>query len=1107
MIEFYEAAVAQSIEFGTVRDLIDRRAEAQPADVFLISPETGRELTFEELRQQCHHLYRRFRRLGLEHGDKIAFLMDNGLFAANLFLGAMYGGFVIVPLNLRAGTSQLSYTLNHCDAKFVFVGNEYRPLIQEVIKNVSRSVEVIPADHDLDEAEMPIDPGTLPPVIPEDAALIMYSSGTVGQPNGAVHSHRSILAHGRNTISSYRLTPEDRSLLVLPLYHINAECVTLIPTLMSGGSVVVPHGFVVSEFWNWLNDQRCTWSALVPTIIAQLLDWKDPKAESREAALRRLRFLRSSSAPLSPSMHREFLDKFKVLLVQAMGSSEAGNVFSNPLPPGANKIGSAGLPWGFETKVVGSEGAELAAGEPGEVLVRGAGLMQGYYKDKAGTTAAVDADGWIHTGDLAYRDEDGYFFVVGRSKELIIKGGMNIAPKQIDEVLESHPAVLEAAAVGVPDRHVGEDVVAFAILRSGMRCDERELLRFCETRLGPFKTPTRIHFVPDLPKGPSGKIQRLRLVTEAQRLALVTPASETVPSAPTADAENNPLFANEGHIEQIIAGVWSDVLAQPRIDPQVDFFALGGQSLLAIQCLSRLREKLPVILSLADFFENATVGRQAALVRKRVLEAHAQAAALSAHSNDDKEPIPRRDRTLPCPLSPSQERLWFMEQLTPGEPVYNEAEAVRLRGKFDVAALERALNSVIARHEILRTTIEVVDERPIAVVHETWPTLLKRIDLRALSIDAREAELARLLVDEPRHIYRLESEPGVRFAVIQLSADEHVFILMMHHMICDRLSVGILWRELGALYESLLHGQRSSLPTMPIQYGDYATWLRQPIRQSQFEEDVAFWKENLRGAPTVIDLPADRPRPSTNSYRGDELHFHLDSALAKDVRRLCREERTSLFALFAAALNALLFRYTGQDDILIGIPIAERDRPELQSMIGFLVQTHALRTHLTGDVTFRELMASVQQGLMAVYAHRAVPFAEVVAALQPERSLSHAPLFQVMLNWRDRNAQLQFIGLPGLAVQPLQAQAKISKFDVTLFVTDTETSIELEFEYSTDLFDASRIERMFGHLRTLLEGVVTNPEQPLAQLPLLTRDERHQLLVEWNTVHADAGQN
>ena len=657
--------MTEDSEINTVRDLIDWMACARPDVAFLISPETGRVSSFKEVQEQVRHLGGRFRELGLERGDKIAFLMDNGLFTAQLFLGAMYGGFVSVPLNARAGVSQLSYMLDHCDAKVAFVGSGYNALIKEAMTSLRRPVAVISAEPDgcLEVSESSSLTGTSTSLTAEDPCLLMYSSGTTGQPKGAVHTHRSVLAHGRNSARSHQITAADRSLLVLPLYHINAECVTLMPTLMSGGSVVIPRGFVVSDFWNWLDDYHCTWSAVVPTIISQLLDWKDPKAESRAACFQRIRFLRTSSAPLSPSLHHEFIEKFKLPLIQAMGSSEAGNVFSNPVPPGANKIGSPGLPWGFETRIVDREGAETPIGEPGEVLLRGDGMMRGYYKDPAGTAAALDAEGWLHTGDLAYQDEDGYFFVVGRSKELIIKGGMNIAPKQIDEILESHPAVLEAAAVGVPDRYVGEDVVAFAVLRDGMSCDEGELLSFCESRLGHFKTPSRIHFVRDLPKGPSGKVQRLKLQEDLAERSFSLTASGVQDQIRSSDEAR----ASSAQIEKIIAETWANLLKLPSVDPQSNFFSLGGHSLLAIQCLARLRDKLTIRMSLSDFFENPTIAEQAALIRSRVEFGAGSSADASASLRPDlshdaapsfaAETIPPRDRSRPCPLSPNQRRL------------------------------------------------------------------------------------------------------------------------------------------------------------------------------------------------------------------------------------------------------------------------------------------------------------------------------------------------------------------------------------------------------------------------------------------------------------------
>ena len=1088
----------------TVRDLVDRMAILQPELPYLICAETGRTVSFREFKSHAKSIGVELVQIGASKKDKIAFLTDNSVGAAELLLGVMYAGFVAVPLNVRAGISQLSYMIEHSDAKIIYVHDKYRSLLDEATININRNYQTIPLSGEPFSKcdDDPLFLRRLPPLQPDDPAMLVYSSGTTGQPKGAVHTQKSILAHGRNSILAHELTPEDRSLLVLPIYHINAECVTLIPTLMSGGSVVVTRGFVVSEFWNWLDDYRCTWSALVPTIIAQLLDWKDPKAESRAACFKRIRFLRSSSAPLSPALHCEFLDKFRLPLIQAMGSSEGGNVFSNPVPPGRNKIGSPGLPWGFDVRIVGRGGEDVPAGEPGELLIRGDGMMQGYYKDPAGTAAALDPDRWLHTGDLAYLDEDGYAFVVGRSKELIIKGGMNIAPKQIDEVLESHPSVLEAAAVGVPDRYVGEEVVAFAVLRDKAQCEESELLAFCESRLGHFKTPARILFVSDLPKGPSGKVQRLKLLEKTSNFS----DSRAAPAGKDLTRSYETTF-DLTQIEDIIGEAWAKLLKHPDVDRLSNFFSLGGDSLLAIQCLAALRDKLPVRLSIAEFFENATVADQATLIRQRLAldGAPATEAAVSPDAPSSnmvsqaavRESIPLRDRSPPYPLSPNQRRLWFMEQLIGAEPVYNEAEAVRLKGELKADVLEKALAAIVARHDNLRTTFRVIDNEPMSILHNSWPFECTKIDLSALPSAKREEEVERLLIDEPRRPYHLEREPAFRVTLIRLGSAEHVLIVMMHHILCDWASMGNVWRDLSAFYGAECRSEPVALAALPIRHGEYAARQHELLSRRAFAKDLEYWRDKLRGAPALLELPADRARPPVLSYKGARLRFEVPGNLTQALRACGRREKVSLFTVFAAALDALLYRYTGREDIIIGIPLSDRDESEIQNVIGFFLHTHALRTRLSGGLSFRELLFRVQKDVLDLYVHRAPPFDEVVSAVQPTRSSSYSPIFQVMLNWRGGDQLLSRIGLNGLEAQSVLAESRTSKFDLTLMLTDAGDAIDLEIEYSTDLFDAARIERMAGHFNTLLEGIANDPSGRLSDLPLLTEAERHQL-IDWN---------
>ena len=692
---------------------------------------------------------------------------------------------------------------------------------------------------------------------------------------------------------------------------------------------------------------------------------------------------------------------------------------------------------------------------------------------------------------------------------------MNIAPKQVDEILESHPAVMEAAAVGVPDRYLGEDLVAFAVLRTGASCDERELLSFCEKQLGHFKTPTRIHFTKDLPKGPSGKVQRLKLQEQASQLSASSERSayqdENTESGhrQVSNPEVSPT-----PIEEIIAEAWAKLLTLPKVDVNSNFFSLGGHSLLAMQGLSLLRETLPITLSLSDFFQNPTVAQQAKLIRERLRPDDLSLAASTVAWEQEllqksgapavAVKIPPRNRSLPCPLSPNQRRIWFMELLGSGEPVYNECEAVRLRGELNIGLLEGALNLIVTRHEILRSTIQSNGDEPTTVVHESWPLQLKQIDLGSLSPAVREAEVERLLIDEPRQPYRLEAEPAVRFTLLKLGQTEHVLILMMHHIICDWASVGVLWRELSALYRAGCGGQPLELPPLPIQHGDYAVWQQQQLTGEYLTKDLAYWEENLRGAPALLELPIDKPsRPPATSYRGERKRFLIPSTLALALRECSRREGYSLFTFFAAALFALLHRYTAQEDISVGIPLADRDHAELRSMIGFLLHTHVLRTQVVGDLSFKELMAQVQKGMLDLYAHRSPPFDQVVERVRPERSPSYSPLFQVLLNWRDRDQQLSYIGLEGVEVESLLSEARISKFDLTLMFTDCGDEIWLEIEYSTDLFESIRIQRMVGHLQVLLDGAIGYLEQRIALLPLLTNEERQELLGETSVIAAE----
>lgn len=497
----------------TIRYFVDKRAGEHPEKIYTIAPEPGFSLSYLQLKEDSIRFGKYLLKLGLKRGNKISFMLDNGYQTAKIFLGTMYSGIVIAPLNLMSQPPQLEYVLNHSDTKLAFFSQEHKERLTAAVNKVDRDIKLIeididsktifPEDHDL--SDIP-----LPDVTEEDDALLLYTSGTTGLPKGVILSHKNVVAGAQYTAMAHDLTPEDRALCSLPLYHINGEVVTAVTPLVSGGSVVMPHKFRTSDFWELISEYGCTWFSVVPTIISYLTSATD--IEGKNLKLDQLRFGRSASSALPPSLHKEFEEKFNVSIVETMGLTEtAAPVFSNPMDPSKRKYGSPGLAVGNSAKIIDTTGKEVSRGTQGEIMIRGDNVMKGYYKAPDKTAEALEPDGWLHTGDLGHMDQDGFVFVTGRIKELIIKGGENIAPREIDDVLYKHPAILDAAAVGIPDDTYGEEIMACVTVKQGVSVTEEELLDHCLEHLGKFKTPKVIKIMDELPKGPSGKIQRLKL--------------------------------------------------------------------------------------------------------------------------------------------------------------------------------------------------------------------------------------------------------------------------------------------------------------------------------------------------------------------------------------------------------------------------------------------------------------------------------------------------------------------------------------------------------------------------------------------------------------------
>ena len=494
---------------GTVRDWLDERAGTDPDKVSHVFPGHG-SMTWIELRDTAVDIARRLTGLGIRQGESVAVMLANGRTAVSLLFGVLYGGFRLTMINITAGPAAVAHALDHSGARFVFLDHGRLDLLDAARSSAALDITAVPvgngADHSWSERAL-----KLHDVAASDDALLMYTSGTTGRPKGVLHTHASLLAGGWTTAMAHELTPEDTAYCVLPIYHINGLCVTIMGPLVSGGSVTVCERFSAGRFWHQCAEFAVSWFSAVPTIISYLVHGEtEPDSMVRQ----RIRFGRSASSALSPDVQRAFESRFGIPIIETMGLTEAAaQILSNPLPPGKRKLGSPGIAYGNSIAILSPELVPLPSGHEGEIAVRGPNVMRGYFRDPLATAQSWTEDGWLRTGDLGTLDDEGYVFVTGRLKELIIKGGENIAPREIDETLHAHPDVVEAAAFPRSCERYGERVEAAVKLRSGTSVSAGQLMEMCREKLGEFKSPDRIFLLDELPKGPSGKIQRLKLAS------------------------------------------------------------------------------------------------------------------------------------------------------------------------------------------------------------------------------------------------------------------------------------------------------------------------------------------------------------------------------------------------------------------------------------------------------------------------------------------------------------------------------------------------------------------------------------------------------------------
>ncbi|WP_047197779.1 non-ribosomal peptide synthase/polyketide synthase [Caldimonas brevitalea] len=1052
----------------------EAQAAATPEGIALVHGEE--QLSYGEMNARANRLAHHLRK---EHGigpdSLVALCTERSVDMVVALLATLKAGGAYVPLDPAYASDRLLATLQDSQPRLVLLDARGRQALGQLdgLPVIDLQAD---APHWADGPTDNLDVG----VQPQHLAYVIYTSGSTGQPKGVMVEHAQVARLFGATAAWFGFGSEDR----WSLFHsigFDFSVWEIWGALLHGGRlVIVPLETARSPvaFHQLLCEQGITVLNQTPSAFQQLIAAQGEAHQPHQ--LRHIVFggealeLRT----LKPWYEREINRDTQLSNMYGITETTVHVTWRALQPgdaerPGPSPIGGR-IP-DLRLYVLDAERQPVPVGVTGELYVGGAGVARGYL-NRAELTAQrfvdnpfVPGERLYKTGDLGRWLIDGTLEYLGRNDFQVKIRGFRIELGEIEAQLAVLPGVREVVVLAREDQPGDKRLVAYY---TGEDAPPAEVLRQqAVQQLPPYMVPAAYVRLAQLPLTPNGKLDRQ---------ALPAPDSQAYVSRAYA--------APEGEVEQTLAQLWAELLQLERVGRHDNFFDLGGHSLLAVQLVSRLRERLEVELPLADLFEHPELARLA----RRV-----QATARSPHAA-----IPPADRQAPLPLSLAQQRLWFLTQMEGASEAYHISGAVQLSGPLDTAVLRRALQHIVNRHEALRTRFTLHQGQPVQALLAQAEL---RIDEQDLSGQAdADATVRRRLDEHAERAFDLRQQLPLRVLLLRLGEHEHVLQVVMHHIVSDGWSVAVFLEELSQTYAAWLEGDADPLSPLAIQYADYAAWQRDRLAGGALEHQTDFWRRTLAAAPALLALPTDRPRPALQDHAGASLEVRLEPRLSQALKDLGRQHGVTPYMCLLASWAALLARLSGQDEVVIGSPVAGRNRAEVEPLIGFFVNTLALRIDLGQDRTVAELLHHIKSQVLAAQQHQDLPFDQVVEAVKPARSLAHTPLFQVMLDWQ--NTPDGELTMPGLALTPLATPQTRAHFDLTLTLQDTGDDIRGTLNYATALFDADTVQAHLRHWLTLLDAMVADDTQAVARLPVLDAAQRHQLLVEWNGTAGDAGQ-